>query len=515
MTVLQQDIQNGLQVASVGNDISYLSRKVTDVGYRRKASKVSSFVSDEYGIDMDDATVSLLVRVSWADSPGDLLQALSMMGYTPKTDYGSEDIPDVFDSFDDVLHHIDRTLKSALAVRDGGASSASSKRNRKSVYLPSLMVDVGDADVYMAKSLTSEKKIRLAWAIDENNAVVRVDDYETWGDTLGWKKLKDLPYGRDSVNEAFGHILDEDEIETILGLDDTSTSTTTNTTTTRRTKTYVADKTLTIGASTSHRTKTTTSARHLRDSLISDGYLDARRYRYNKIILFPSSTKEKISNNWQLAGPVGNGDICVGMANCTNKVYDFLKDLPQVISIDDYKDAATRYQFDTSEGVHTLESIDLTRVVFHTVEDGTKYMFLQPAVSKHVRQNMDQMSSTYRFNATIPEPDEMIYVPLEPSDMLHLRVAIRKLPNITGSEGPFMLRGDYSPSGVDMTGMYTSSDTTLYVMSRLHRWDMDSPAMRELRTARIELTDGGYELIEMLGARHDNGQSVITGGVGN
>jgi len=39
--------------------------------------------------------------------------------------------------------------------------------------------------------------------------------------------------------------------------------------------------------------------------------------------------------------------------------------------------------------------------------------------------------------------------------------------------------------------------------------------MRELRNARLDLDDGGYELIEMLGARHDNGRPVITGGVGN
>ena len=515
MTVLQQDIQDGLQTATVGNDVRYLSRAVKSVGRYRKRTKLAETVSETHGVDLDDATASLLIRVSWADSPNDLLDALTMLGYTPESDYESEDVPEVFDSFGSVLNHLNQSLNSALAVRNGGAASASSKRNRTSVYIPSLMVDVGDADVYMAKSLTSEKKIRLAWAIDENNAVVRVDDYGAWEDTLGWKKLKDLPYGRDSVSESFGHILSEDEIETILGLDDTTPSTTTNRTTTRTTKTYVADKTMTIGASTSHRTKTTVTARHLRDALISDGFLDARRYRYNKIILFPSSTDEKISGNWHLAGPVGDGDICIGMANCTNKVYDFLKDLPQVTSIDDYKESATGYQFDTSEGVHTLESLDLSRVVFHTVEKDTKQMFLQPTVAKHVRQNMSDMSTTYRFHGTIPEPDSMIYVPLEPSDMANLRVSIRDLLNTDGDEGPFLLRGDYSPSGIDSTGMYTSSDATLYMMSRLHRWDMDSPAMRELRNARIDLNDGGYELIEMLGARHDNGQPVITGGVGN
>jgi len=80
-----------------------------------------------------------------------------------------------------------------LAPRYNSAQSISLKRNRTSVDIQQVLQDVGsEGTVYMAKSLGSADKVRLAWALHPDNVVVHVESYDTYAEAFGWSLLKEL-----------------------------------------------------------------------------------------------------------------------------------------------------------------------------------------------------------------------------------------------------------------------------------------------------------------------------------
>lgn len=64
-----------------------------------------------------------------------------------------------------------------------------------------------DGTVYMAKTLTSADKVRLAWALHEDNQIVSVSSYGYYEDEFGWSKLKELDLY--NIKEKYPNIDDD------------------------------------------------------------------------------------------------------------------------------------------------------------------------------------------------------------------------------------------------------------------------------------------------------------------
>ena len=83
-------------------------------------------------------------------------------------------------------------LYNTILVVERGASNPSYKTytSKEKVWE---LIDC-DGEVYMGKTI-SDKKAEIAWDLDEDNVVVRLEDesYERLEELWGWKKLKDLP----------------------------------------------------------------------------------------------------------------------------------------------------------------------------------------------------------------------------------------------------------------------------------------------------------------------------------
>jgi hypothetical protein len=86
--------------------------------------------------------------------------------------------------------------KVSLAPRSKTASRISKKRSRTRTSSLDVMQMAGEeGDVYMQQTLTSERKVALAWELHEDNQVVSVSTskYDEYQEKYDWKLLKELP----------------------------------------------------------------------------------------------------------------------------------------------------------------------------------------------------------------------------------------------------------------------------------------------------------------------------------
>lgn len=105
--------------------------------------------------------------------------------------------------------------KVSLAPRDKNASKISKKRGRtRTSALDVLQMAGEEGNVYMQQTLTSERKVALAWELHEDNQVVAVDTskYDEFKEKYGWKLLKELPTSG-FVDEFPNHDFDEDFLD--------------------------------------------------------------------------------------------------------------------------------------------------------------------------------------------------------------------------------------------------------------------------------------------------------------
>ncbi|WP_153952958.1 hypothetical protein [Halosegnis longus] len=80
-----------------------------------------------------------------------------------------------------------------LAPRDKTATRVATANGRVGVNVSEVLDKAADGgQVWMAKTLTMSSKVDTAWEMHENNQVVKVDEYEYYADTFGWKKLKEI-----------------------------------------------------------------------------------------------------------------------------------------------------------------------------------------------------------------------------------------------------------------------------------------------------------------------------------
>jgi hypothetical protein len=203
MTILHNDRENGLEISTSGDPMEIAIRGMKKLRMRKRGDALVEAVSDRFGADISRQTATVMRKMAYSHDGAKLVEALITLGYDMETDYESELSSEGIQTFDDMLNFLDLRMDAALARRNVGANSVSRKGNRITTYVSDVIVRAGDeGDVYMAKSLTSDKKVRLAWALDDNNVIVVVDNYDEYEDILGWKKLKNLPHGSKKIQEV-------------------------------------------------------------------------------------------------------------------------------------------------------------------------------------------------------------------------------------------------------------------------------------------------------------------------
>lgn len=505
MSILHNDRENGLEISTSGDPMEVAIRGMKKLRMRKRGDALVEAINERFGADISRQTATVMRKMAYSHDGAKLVEALITLGYGMETDYESELQSDAIETFDDMLNFLDRRMDAALARRNVGANSVSRKGNRITTYVSDVIVRAGDeGDVYMAKSLTSDKKVRLAWALNDNNVIVVVDNYDEYEDILGWKKLKNLPHGSKKIQEVYGDRLSESEIHKVIG--DTNTSSKPKKPNpSRNTSRTPHKKTLIVSRGTRSTKKSHMVAENILKMFRTAGKLGSYP-SIDTLILFPTTTDKNMTDYWHLTSS-SDRDMTVALANCNKSTYEYLNQTKHVYHIDDYLEASRNYQIDTSHGTITMADDDLSNVVFHTVREDVKERLMDPSIRPNVMDviasdMIEQISrGRYHGDDRIPDRDKMIYAPITPKDMHHIEPAMMEREDNNNADF-IAITGD-----VDFKHFVTDrkfrSDYILYTYARLSNWSPESTAMQSLLSIDADLSNGGFELIETVAQAHD------------
>lgn len=477
------------------------TRKVSS-GRRNTPGNLKRAFSDNYNADIDKQTAMLLEECRVSRKPA-----------SRSSDTEPDEAPDYLCKAA-IAANLDIAELSEISVQmSHGLASRNSthverKNNRDTVYLPKVHCNAGDGDVYMAKSTGGafKMKARMVWDMNDDNIVVVVDEYDKWEDLLGWKKLKELPHGRKEIREQLGDVLSDDLLEEVAPKEpDTSDDSDSDSSiTTSKKSRSVEDRRLNMAKSPSHSSRVKMSVGDIYEKLDDEGKITPD-YRYsndiNRLILFPSSTDLKLSEHYWIGGSIGD-EKYAAVANCTNKVYDHLKDFDEVMHIDDYLEQSKDYKVETTEGEMTVPEGG-SRLIVHVVSPDIYDKVSHGIVFETMPDVLPDYHNETRYR-DVEFPDDPIYMPVTSEEMFWLRPILRELGTDDGA--PTVVAGG---SGVrDLKHYHTlSNDLKLYMRTRLPEWDYESTEIDALDSAArsISINDGGYELIETLATVHDAG----------
>lgn len=503
------------QTFEAGPPLKYAVKGVGDISSRkrRRLAHLTGPIKEKYGTDVSTETADVLHRLHSSIDGISLIKAIKQQGldevedYEPYfEDFDLEEDEDV--SLSSAMEYLDQKIVAALAPRDSPASNASQKSERDTVYIPDLINMSEGGDVYMAKTLTSTNKVRIAWDLNNENQVVVVDDYK-WGSLLGWKKLKSLPHGKNKIREELGDQLSDSVLNAVAGNDtssDTSSSSSGSSSTGRRSRTQPTDEVLNVATSNRHRDRQKIKAEDIKESFDDDGYIGSEYSPIQMLILFPTTTDKKMTDHWWVPGKRWPDGGKAAVANCNKGTFEYLNSCDEVWHIEDYLDQAGEYEFATNHGSVTTDTIDMSKLVLHVVPEQTCTRLLQGGVVDSMTEVLPQYAEeNMYYTPEFPHHEDMVYAPITKEEAFWLRPALRDLSN--DPESAIMLYGETgSPRDIPKTHSL-SSDYKLYARARLPDWDFDSVEMETLSDASfsISLDEGGYELIETLGKIHDVG----------
>jgi hypothetical protein len=507
---------------TVGSPLTYAIQGIEELSsrQRRKHKTLAEPIAERYGTNLSTETARTLDRLSNAVDPVPLIHAVRHAGLHKVEDWESKmpaetlsdlntDEPDLSDA----MSLLDQKLTEALCPREKDASKATSRTNRESVYIPEL---VGEGTVYMAKTLSSTGKVRMAWDLDDNNQVVVVDDYEVWEALLGWEKLKQFPHGKNKIQEEYSDKLSDDVLDSLVGGQGGDTETKTDDDSGsrgRRTRTKPSEEVLNLGLSRKHKKRTKLRAEKIAetfedDGSISIGYGDST----DMLVLFPTTSDKLLSEHWWVAGrkPFGSGGVA--LANCNKGTFEYLNQYEQVWHIEDYLDQAGDYEFSTSAAPVTMNTAGSSNLVIHILTNETQEAFMRPKVFEHMTEALHTYCEDEVYNPPpLPHEDDMVYAPITRTDAFWLRPVLRQ--HFSPEDGDALVVTG-STSARDIPSKKSlSSDYKLYARARLNEWDFDAEELSTLDDCTgiyLSLDDGGLEVVETLGKLHDAGQDPFS-----
>lgn len=415
------------------------------------------------GSDVSDSAVKTVTKFEDAENPDLLARAVQSLELEKE-------------HLGEAMEVADKNVK--VLTHNGKRPSSFSHR-----YIPKVIENSEDGTVYMCKSVNGNKAM-MAWDLDPNNQVVKVDDYEEY-ELLGWELLKDFPHSESQIREEYGDKLSDDVLLALCG------SGSGNSKSSQTTKEAL---TISVGRRDYHKFKL--QADTIREELRQQGKLTKKSLK--KLVLFPPGTDNNLSDNWWIVGSYGNSGT-VGFANCNKSTYESLEHLDEVWHIDDYISQAKDYEVVTSEGKKLLGEVD-DPVVFTTSQYDT---MSRSRIIENLLQALKEQCEEKWKSPDISGDETLI--------ILDDKSAFRARPALHDSE--IVLYGDEEVRDIGEDPFNVGHEYLLYAKARFSDWDWDSPELRILENAfwNIDMDEGGFELIETLAMLHDDGKELYSG----
>lgn len=501
-----------------GSPLEYAIRGVSKLSSRdrRAHNNLAEPIKKKYGTEVSEETADVIQRLYSAVDGAELVRAVKKLGLDEVEDYS--ELLSEFDLDDDedanlgkVMEVMDVKITESLAPRDKDASKVSKKRQRESVYIPELVNSMGEGGtVYMAKTLSTTAKVRMAWDLHDENQVVVVDDYK-WGKLLGWEELKQFPHGKNKIREELGDRLSDEVLDIVAGdsAGDTDTKTDDGSTGSRgrRTRTKPTDEVLNVALSSAHSSRFKQRAEDIKEAFDDDGWIGNSYNKVDMLVLFPTTTDLNMSDHYWVAGSRWPDAENVAIANCNKGTFEYLNDREEVWHIEDYLSQAEDYEFQTNHGPVTLGTIEQDNLVLHVVSPETREQFLRGTVIENLPSVLPEYVDDEMYRSPeLPHSDDMLYAPITSEDVFWMRPELRKMQNPDDGDG-VLLYANSSPRNVGQK-WNLSSDYKLYARARLPDWDFDGEELSTLDSASysIDLDEGGYEIVETLAKLHDAGE---------
>lgn len=505
-----------------GDPFAYAMTGLDEIPGSTKHSNdsLAGAIHQVYTTEVTEDTANVLNRLNSASDPKQLVDAVKASGLNEVTDWSNKfNDDDLHEELDDVdnpglgaaMRLIDTKLGDALCPRDKDASKITTKSERKHVYVPEVINSAEGGTVYMAKTLSSPAKVRMAWDINDSNQVVVVDDYEKWEKLLGWEKLKTFPHGKNKIREEYGDRLSDEVLEIVAGEQEVSDADTQDDSDSasrgRRTRTKPSEEVLNLARGSAHKKRTKMQSKDIAETFDDDetiGYHDI-----SMLVLFPSTTDLNMTDHWWIPGGRWTGGGSVAIANCNKGTFEYLNQYEQVWHVEDYLEQATDYEFKTNAGPLTMNVASTETLVMHVVSDKTQSRLMKDGIIDNIPEALVEYVEEEMYARRAPElphPDDMVYAPITPEDAFWMRPELRKQQSPEDGDAAICY-ADVSLR--DLGNTYSvSSDYRLYSRARLPNWDFDSLEMKRLDKANhyLKLDDGGYEVLETLGMLHDRGE---------
>lgn len=252
-------------------------------------------------------------------------------------------------------------MQESVSYAPRGKSGVSQKayRTRKTVW--DLVEDSHpDGDVYMGQTI-NEDKAGAVWAAHDDNEVVRVktSEYDTYADTFGWKLLKDIDLY--NLDDQFPS-LDDDQLQrlgkTRVGGDSSESESLTRN---RDPET----RELKVRQSSSPGDYAKVAGKTIKNELDDDGTVSCDTYSSaSELVLFPSTHDRSITGHYWLA--CGN----TAVAKCPKYVYEYLSDVDNVYTYEEYINAKAATELDIHEkGPVAVEDIPTWAVIVVLTDD--------------------------------------------------------------------------------------------------------------------------------------------------
>lgn len=512
---------DGAERFALGDPLEYAIEGVSNISSRgRRANRtLEQPIKDRYGTDVSEETANVFERLYNSVDASELVTAAKNAGLDQVDDYDHLLRNCGLDEDEDAdlsrgMQELDVKLSESLAPRDSDAAKASKKKHRQSIYVPELVNKVAEngGTVFMAKTLSSTAKVRMAHDLHDGNEVVVVDDYEKWQDLLGWEKLKSFPHGKNKIREELGDKLSDEVLEIVAGDDadgdtDTKDDDGSSGSRGRRTRTKPSNEVLNIALSSRHSSRKKIEASDIKDSFEDDGWIGSNYKPVKQLILFPTTTDLNMTDHWWVPGSRWPDAANAAIANCNKGTFEYLNQCEQVWHIEDYLEQAGDYEFQTNHGPVTLDTINTDNLVLHIVPDRTQARMLNGTVLDSIPSVLPEYCDDNMYSSPeFPHKDDMLYAPITAEDAFWLRPELRKEQNPSLGDA-LILKGDVTTRDLGMT-KNISSDYKLYARARLPEWDFDSVELSTLDGASyaLDLNEGGFEIVETLAKLHDNGQ---------
>lgn len=335
---------------------------------------------------------------------------------------------------------------------------------------------VVEGEVYMGVTLNQDKA-EVVWEDNGDSQVARVPSTNEYGDfetELNWKKLKNI--SKDNISNF--------NVPTYVREKFTQETETTQ-------RQPIEEHTLTVH--TKENSKTTVDIKVNQIKKASEKVESTSRLNLGKInpyyiIIFPTNTEFKISNNYHLA------DESIGLTNCTKTEFEYLKDCNRVFTLSEFITKAEQKEVITSNGQIAMKDLP-DNSIFHIVT-GYEELFKTEAFMPHFEQYLTDYVLT-GDSFFVPDRDTVTYVPLTTKELATVR------PFIT--EDTVIVNGEHRYQSVGNI-VTIENNTRMYAFARLNNWQ-NTTEMDVLKTIDTKLTEKGYDFVETLGELHDMGKS--------